>query len=383
MQRAPSPALFALCLVLVTLLAGCAHRLTGPDHGAEGPPFLATHLAPQASQTPPALDVQHRLLLIGDAGYFLEEDPTLAALGHWAGAVDSSSVVFLGDNIYDEGLVDDDLDRGEKILAQQLEATPRPKLVIPGNHDWGLLPRNQNAKAIRNQQSFVDGWGPGNAEFIPKDGCMGPVARVLSPASEGRRGVVLIAIDPTPWINERLRDACPTPESHEGVLAQLEAQLAEHADDFVVVASHYPMLTGGPHGGLSYGFLGDLIVTPIGWMMGGLMNTYEPKYADWIARTEEVFRAHPPTLFAAGHDHNLQLLEAGDAAGLYVVSGAGARDRVSTVTDIEETIFAHAAPGFVVVDFGLREVESGVQEAIVLRVVEAGATEPVFEMMMP
>jgi len=250
------------------------------------------------------------------------------------------------------------------------------KIVIPGNHDWGMLQKDRNAKSIRNQQAFVDGWRDGRAEFVPKDGCMGPVTRVLREASPEVRAVVLVALDPTPWLNERLRAACPTPETHEGVLAALEATLAEHASADVIVATHYPMRTGGPHGGLSYGFLGDMLVTPIGWMLGGLMNTYETDYADWIARTQAVFRRHPPTLYAAGHDHNLQLLEAGDVAGLYVVSGAGARERVSTVTHLPETIFAHAAEGFVVVDFGTRDGRA----SVVVSVVEAASEAPVFRM---
>jgi len=365
----------ALCLALL-VLSGCAHRLRGPIHAADGPAWLADDAG---SESVPQLDVAHRVVLIGDAGLFLEDDPTLAALDEWATGVDSATVVFLGDNVYNEGLTDDDRERGEAILDQQLAATGVRKIAIPGNHDWGLLPKNYNAKAIQNQQAFVDGWPAGNAEFIPKDGCMGPTRRVLREADEASKAIVFIAIDPTPWINERIRAACPTPTSHEEHLAALDALLAEHADDYVIAASHYPMLTGGPHGGLTYGVLGDMIITPLGWMMGGLLNTYEPEYADWIAQTQDVFRRHPPTLYAAGHDHNLQLLESGDVAGLYIVSGAGARDRVSTVTHLPESIFAHAAEGFVVVDF----MSGG--SAVVIRVVEPVLQPdgPVFEMALP
>ncbi|MAG34173.1 MAG: hypothetical protein CL908_25110 [Deltaproteobacteria bacterium] len=371
-----SRSLTCLCSLLALLvLSGCAHRLRGPDHGAAQPPWVAD----KASKEVAALDVQHRVLLIGDAGYYLEDDPTLAALGRWAAAVESSSIVFLGDNIYNDGLTDEERERGEQILGQQLGATPAHKIVIPGNHDWGMMPKNMNAKAIRNQQAFVDEWPDGRAEFIPKDGCMGPHTRVLLEAGAGRRAVVFIALDPTPWINERLRAACPTPETHEGVLARLDRELARYSDDFVLVGSHYPMLTGGPHGGLSYGFLAELIIRPLGWMMGGLMNTYEPEYADWIARTQEVFRRNPPEVYAAGHDHSLQLLDSGDVAGIYVVSGAGARERVSTVTHLPESYFAHASEGFVVADFGTRDG----RDAVVLRVVEAGSESPVFEMEIP
>ena len=107
-----------------------------------------------------------------------------------------------------------------------------------------------------------------------------------------------------------------------------------------------------------------------------------PSYnnSDWIERTQAVFRRHPPALYAAGHDHNLQLLDSGDVAGLFVVSGAGARERVSTVTHLPETIFAHAAEGFVAVDFE-RTDEA---ERIVLRVVEplVSVDEPVFETVL-
>jgi hypothetical protein len=119
-----------------------------------------------------------------------------------------------------------------------------------------------------------------------------------------------------------------------------------------------------------------MIVTPLGWIAGGLANTYEPTYADWIARTQQVMRRNPPEIYAAGHDHSLQLLESGDVAGLYVVSGAGAVERVSTVTDLPETLFAHAAPGFVVIDVG----RAGDRAMTVIRVIESGVHEPVFEM---
>jgi hypothetical protein len=359
-------------LAAVAVLSGCSHRLKGPLHTADGPAWVA----PAAPSGAAPLEVEYRVLLIGDAGYFLEDDPTLAALDLWATQGTPSSVIFLGDNIYNEGLTDEDREHGEKVLSQLLGATAAPKFVIPGNHDWGLLPKNYNLKSIQNQQAFVDEWPAGDAEFLPKDGCMGPALRVLRPATPGRPAVVLIALDPTPWIQPRVRDLCADAVTAEAHLAELEALLAEHAADHVLVASHYPMLTGGPHGGLTYGFPADAIVSTLGWIMGGLMNTYEPGYADWIERTETVFRKYPPTLYAAGHDHNLQLLDAGDAAGLYVVSGAGARARVSTVTHLDETIFAHAAEGFVVVDFGRR----GDEDAVVVRVVEplVSIDEPVY-----
>ena len=365
-----------LLLLFAVTLSGCvSNRLKGPVYAADGPPWVAGDRSVEIAP----IDLEYRILLIGDAGYYLEDDPTLAALGRWAEDAPLSSIVFLGDNIYNEGLVDDDRDRGEQILSQQLESSVAQKIFIPGNHDWGLSPKGQNREAILNQQTFVDEWPDGSADFLPRDGCMGPMKRVLHDGGPGSRDVVLVALDPTPWINPRLRDACPVPETHPSHLARLEDELANHSDDFVLVASHYPLRTGGPHGGLTYGVIGDMITGVIGWAWGGLMNTYEPNYADWIENVQAVFRKHPPLAYAAGHDHNLQLLDAEDFARIEIVSGAGARARVSTVTNIPPTIFAHAAEGFVVLDFGRRD--GG--QVVVVRIVEVASPTPVFEMDVP
>jgi hypothetical protein len=358
-----------LLVLMAALGCGDENRLEGPNHDASGPPWIADGVAGPVA----ALEVEHRVLLIGDAGLYLERDPTLAALSRWAQPPTASSVVFLGDNIYDDGLIEAEREEAERILGQQLAATAAPKVFLPGNHDWGMNPKDQNVTAIRNQQQFIEAWPEGGAEFLPRDGCMGPDVRVLGRAA-GRK-VVLVALDPTPWISPGLRGGCPeatTPESH---LAGLAAALAAHAGDFVIVASHYPMRTGGPHGGLSYGFVGDLIVGVIGWYMGSLGNVYEPAYAEWIAAVSEVMRQAPPLVYAAGHDHSLQVLDGGDVARLFLVSGAGAPERVSTVTHLPESLFAHAAPGFMAIDFGRR----GAASAVVLRVIENGSSAPVFE----
>jgi hypothetical protein len=363
-------------VLAANVLAGCAsNRLKGPIHAAEDPPWIAVNASHQVAP----MELRYRVLLIGDTGLFLEGDPTLDALRVWSAASAPSSVVFLGDNVYNEGLVDDDREHGEKVLTQLLESTPVPKFFVPGNHDWGFAPKNHIRETILNQQRFVDAWPDGSAAFLPRDGCIGPVKRILHEAAPGYRDVVLLAMDPTPWINPKIPDACPQHETHASSLAALEQDLELHAQDFVLVVSHYPLRTGGPHGGLTYGVIGDMITTVLSWSWGGLMNTDEPTYADWIAHTQDVLREHPPLAYAAGHDHNLQLLEADDFARIEIVSGAGARDRVSTVTNIPSTIFAHAAEGFVVLDIGLRDGE----EVVVVRVVETAQETPVFEMGIP
>ena len=63
-----------------------------------------------------------RVVLIGDAGLYLENDPTLEALGSWTSGSPHSAVLFLGDNIYDDGLIEEERVEAERILGQRLAA---------------------------------------------------------------------------------------------------------------------------------------------------------------------------------------------------------------------------------------------------------------------
>ena len=362
-----------LMLTVMSLLVACSDPvLEGPNYPMEGAPFIAKEFSGRTEK----MEVRHRLILIGDAGLYLENDPTLKALGKWTETSYESTVLFLGDNIYDDGLIEEERVEAERILSQQLAATSVSKIVIPGNHDWGMNPADQNIAAIRNQQAFIDAWPPGNTLYVPRDGCIGPEKVVLAPATDGVPAVLLVVLDPTPFLTPRLRELCASDVSDEAHFGLLDEILREHADDYVIVASHYPMITGGPHGGLSYGSVGDVLVSFYRWHMGTLMDTYEPRYADWIARTEQVLRRNPPLIYAAGHDHNLQIIKSKGEVGAHIVSGAGAPERISTVTNIPQSIFAHAAPGFIVVDIGQRNGEP----VVVLRVLENGFERPVFEM---
>jgi len=363
-------------LVLLTVgAAGCTnpHRIIGPNYSAEGPPFKVT----QREEATEPFALSQRLLLIGDAGLFLEDDPTLAKLGAWSRDAANSTVLFLGDNLYNEGLVDDDRERGERVLAQQLAATSARKILVPGNHDWGLFEMRESS--IENQQAFVAEWHDGSAEFIPRDGCMGPVVRRIG-AGGSARAVTLVLLDPTPIILGNPGIGCGGKNDLDSHVAALDAILAEHEDDWLVVASHYPLETGGPHGGLSYGsWVVDGLLNIVRFWAGGAGDTYDEGYAKWITAVTRVMRKHPPEVYAAGHDHNLQVLAGNEYAGVEVVSGAGAKGRVSSVTPLPNTLFAHAAMGFVVIDFGLR----GGADVAVLRVLEAQASSPVFEMVLP
>jgi hypothetical protein len=379
-DREARRALARAALALALLALGCAPgppRTRGPSYGAQAAPYLAPHVAAAIDRDE---EPARRLILIGDGGDPLPDDPTLAALGRWGDAyADRTTVLFLGDNVYPAGLESSDRARGEAILRRQIEATRAHKIFLPGNHDWGFAAGSSTRQVgtLRNQQDFVDGHGAERAEFLPRDGCPGPVARTLEPpGARLRGGLTVLAVDFHWWLlPEDERPECPGTPDTKAFLERLRAELASRADETVVVAAHHPLRSGGPHGGLTRGFWIDVGAGLYYRLYGPIQDLWEPGYAQMIEVVSEALAEAPPFAFVAGHDHSLQLLDGEDTARLLVVSGAASAPRLTGVAAIEGTIFAHAHTGFVVLDFfaGARP-----PEAVLVRVVETGEPEPVF-----
>ena len=109
--------------------------LRGTDFGSGGDPYRQKdYVEPEELKSKPV----YRLILAGDAGSAIPNDPTLALLGKWGDADPKrTAVIYLGDNLYPAGLQEGDRPRGERVLRQQIEATSARKIFIPGNHDWG------------------------------------------------------------------------------------------------------------------------------------------------------------------------------------------------------------------------------------------------------
>ncbi len=78
------------------------------------------------------------------------------------------------------------------------------------------------------------------------------------------------------------------------------------------------------------------------------------KYQEMRRAFERAFAAHPPLVIASGHDHDLQVIRGGRPrvtnATYQLVSGAGILGHASLVRDIEGTLFAREAAGFMRLD---------------------------------
>ena len=78
------------------------------------------------------------------------------------------------------------------------------------------------------------------------------------------------------------------------------------------------------------------------------------KYRTLRSAFERAFHKYPPLAVASGHDHDLQVIRGGRAgitwAAYQLVSGAGILGHSSVVRDIEGSLFARGAAGFMRLD---------------------------------
>ena len=329
---------------------------------------------PAVCAGPAALDAS--LFLVGDAGApRAPRDALLDALAAQARArvralgADRVAVVFLGDNVYPAGLrASDQAGRAEdeRRLEAQLDVVRRSGargIVVPGNHDWANADPADGWDAVKRATRFVAARG---ASVLPPNGCPGPASEALGAHLE------LVFLDTQWWLQDGARPSdassgCAASSEAE-VERALAASLLAAGDRHGVVLAHHPLRSGGPHGGV-YGWKEHLFplrewrrslwiplpvlgsIRPLVRQLG-VSDQDIPSVANECMREsiERGFAATPPLLFAAGHDHSLQLLRGGAGARFHIVSGAGSEPHLTWAYPIEGTLFADAKPGWARLD---------------------------------
>lgn len=336
--------------------------------GTGGGGQLVTH------PPPPLSEVAVRLYLIGDAGAPAPGfEPVLAALrGDLARDPDRSFVVFLGDNVYPRGLPDSsspDRAEAERRLQAQLRAVldaGARGLLVPGNHDWAKQAED-GWDAVRRQGRYVDEHGAGRLALLPEGGCPGPAVRDVGEVLR------LVLVDTPWWLHDGPKPRDPSSDcgadSELEVVDSLRRALETAGSRVVVVAAHHPLNTGGVHGG-SFGIESHLFplraVKSWLWVpLPGIGSLY-PLARKWGISDQDLagsanramrealrraFADHTPLVYAAGHDHDLQVL-ADTSVGYVVVSGTGYYGHASRVSRIDATLFAASAAGYMRLDIG-------------------------------
>lgn len=342
-------------LGLILLVAACGRGFPPP----ELEPF-------EPLPEPDPAHVERVLFLVGDAGATdATRSPLLVRLGRdierWSAELGRDSAVaiaFLGDNVYPDGLRDrahpgfaaDSARLWNQIALLSGPAALQHRTVgwfLAGNHDWGGMVGSAGAERLRNQAEALrrarSGGGPEGAptvELIPTAGDPGPVVHDVAP------DLRFVFVD-THWF---LQDP---PETEQlAFFDELREAFSEAGDREIVVLSHHPWETSGPHGvsegGRALGFY--YLLEKSGTLVQDLSSAV---YADFIEAFREIVRAtdRRPFVFAAGHDHSLQVFEAVEPTDprFGLVSGAGSK--LSPVSQADGLRYAASRPGYMTLVF--------------------------------
>lgn len=353
--------IFCIVQALQLTSAGCSH--TKPYYHPDIP-----EIGKQDSETESVL--HYRLLLLGDGGKPKPSEPVLKTLGEWAKKdAAKTSIVFLGDNMYPEGMTERRKHEATERLVPQLAVVKDAGvhgLFIPGNHDW-VNGKAEGLTAVLAQEKFINDALSGEMNFLPSGGSPGPVVLELPKANPAVRLIVLN----TQWWLHRHEKPQKSPETViEELIEKLDTKLP------VIVVGHHPLETYGPHGGFfdwkSHLFpardLKRWLWVPVPIL--GAAYPYWRKYLykndqdisgsrnkNMVAQLNRAFATRKSTdqdtpllIYASGHEHSLQVLK-DDTLDYFLVSGAAASRKVTEVMSGENTLFAHEHTGFMAVDF--------------------------------
>jgi len=344
--------------------------------GCAGEQAQYVPLAAPPLPTPPAAVVY----LVGDGG---EVNPNREAVlerlradiasvaGDGAGP--PVVVAFLGDNVYDEGAQpnpsEEDL---EKLSEQVLSVAALPNVhgvFVPGNHDWANGGGLQTGReAVARQRAWVEGMaGERDIRFLPEDGCPGP-------ATEDVGDVVHLVFVDSEWLLRKPEERCGTAEAF---YERLTADLRANRDRPVIVLSHHPLESGGPHGGNVALFERGPLLYYLAVKSGSLrQDLASPSYAAMRRGIASAIAASgaPPLIHAGGHDHTLQVIRlAGpDQPRYQLVSGA--LSKTENARRIEGTRWASNGYGYMRLDF----VGDEVRLSVFRRAPTGGPVEEVF-----
>jgi hypothetical protein len=298
----------------------------------------------------PSQKVVHKLYLIGDAGgaEYNKGLPAVELLKNKLGQEEDPkevTVVFLGDNIYWNGMPSDkDPSKAEERQLDEYKLKVQMDAVkkfdgrvhfIAGNHDW----YKYGVDGVEEQEAFLD-------DYLDRDDVMEPNPGCGDPAEiELRKDLVLVLLD-SQWF---LQNWAGEPEINEGcevksrsVFAlQFEEMLKGNRNKNVVIAMHHPVYTFGPHGG---GFTFREHVFPLTalnknlWIplplagsiypffrsaIGTSQDLAHPKYREFRDIILNAARKNGNFIFASGHEHSMQYIERGGQS--FIVSGSGSK----------------------------------------------------------
>ncbi len=298
--------------------------------------------------------IEHSFYLIGDAGNskMEENSPALKYLEkHIKGASKNSTLLFLGDNVYESGIPKKKSAKyplAKRRIRAQTDVAKifnGKSIFIPGNHDW-----YNGLNGLKREEKLVEK-ALGKRSFLPQNGC--PLEKVNI-----SKNVVLIIVDThwylTNWDNHpTINDNCEI-KTRVKFFDELEGLIKKSRGKTTLIAMHHPMFTNGSHGGY-YSAKSHINPLPVLGSVknlirktSGLTNTdiQNKKYNELKKHIVTLSQENDKTIFVSGHDHNLQYIVKDNLH--QIVSGSGSKTTPTKLTNGVK--FSYGAQGFAKLD---------------------------------
>lgn len=314
--------------------------------------------------------IARRIVLIGDAGQLTNgKHPVVDAVRNLIPLDNKTTVLFLGDNVYRNGLPDSVSSTYAKyraILDSQLliaENTAARVVMIPGNHDWENGSRSGYDAIIRQQFYANIVLNRPNIKYRPEDGCPGPDTIQVG------NDVLIILFDSQWWLHPydkpEIESDCKC-KTQDELVTQIRDIAAKNSKKLIIIACHHPFKSYGPHGGyftlrqhifpftdirknlyIPLPILGSIYPLARS-VFGSPQDLKYPAYDKMIKDISDNVKAVAPhVIFVSGHEHNLEhIIENGTN---YIVSGGGCK--INQVSKRKKNApFTNAATGFSVME---------------------------------
>jgi len=304
----------------------------------------------------PILLFSQKVFLIGDAGEPKNPDKTLNLLAEKTKEASEKDVlIFLGDNLYPKGLPDkEDPERTEmenKLIPQLqiMKAFPGKAFIIPGNHDWAQGRKDGYERAL-NMEKFIRQYFEGEEVFLPTGGCPGPVEVPIH--DKFTIMVINTQYFLHPWDKPGDESECVNKSTIEA-LQEITEVVRRNKGKHLLIAGHHPMYTYGEHNG-NFSFKQQLLPAPILGSLqplfrktiGNIQDNTHPKYKAIMKQVLSSMNEAKHVIYAAGHEHSLQLIE--KEGHHFIVSGSGSK--TTHVRDGKGSKFSKSESGFAVLD---------------------------------
>lgn len=319
------------------------------------------------SQPDSSLKIDYSIYLIGDLKHPDSTNKVLELLEkQMKTSGDKSSVVVLGDILYQRGLIDStDANYNEALkklnfILSKFNNYKGQTIIIPGNHDWAQG-REEGWKNIKNQENYIEkALNKGNV-FLPDGGCPGPVEVHLN------EEIVIIAFDYQWWLHRHKK---PHPvyqcgwDKDADFFVLLKDAIRNNAHKQIIIASHFPLYSVGNHGGYfptensifpllerkkwMYIPLPGFIYTGYRKFFGSIQDLAHPDYRALRDMIWNIIAKYPNVIYAAGHEHNLQYLFKNNIH--HIISGGGGEGTYISRRK-KKADFAAASEGYCRLDF--------------------------------